>query len=463
MSIKVNTYQLQNKSAYAASIASQLREKVNEVNSIYYSLDPKVKSRQGIGSSIRSLHKRIENAQRKMYNVSSFLAKAADSYNTAEAVIRARGARIGEVASINVGSAVIGSAVSLKSGNKALKLLVSRGNAVPRTGYLKPGERIGIGSKGEAVKELQKMLNELGYRDAKGKKLVEDGDFGTKTLEALNKYKDKNIPGGNTGANRGIVGESTWKILVLELASKKATTEKEKTDKTNDKSEGTGKNIKLEMVKLKGVTTKGGFLPVNLRSDVSDSFQKAIDEVIALGGQIRSAGADRSLTDVGRPGTSTTSMHYLGRAVDLAPYQGMQDPTKDVYVVVRDGGTDKKPIWRVYCRTENKDVEQITLNASIYSKGKGYVNKKVEDRFIDMTAIFEKYGWENISARGGYESSYMSTEWWHFQNVSGLDSSDTFNSELLKRYSQEYIDKTYAGNKKYLDYVYSGGNFSAKK
>jgi hypothetical protein len=105
MSIKVNTYQLQSKSTYAASIASQLREKVDQVNNIYYSLDSKVKSRQGIGSSIRSLQNRIENAQRKMYNISRFLTTAANSYNTAEAVVAARGASIGSVSSASASAA----------------------------------------------------------------------------------------------------------------------------------------------------------------------------------------------------------------------------------------------------------------------------------------------------------------------------------------------------------------------
>ncbi|MDF2533429.1 MAG: hypothetical protein K0Q65_3010, partial [Clostridia bacterium] len=105
MSIKVNTYQLQSKSTYASSMALQLREKVDQVNNIYYSLDSKVKSRQGIGSSMRSLQNRIENAQRKMYNISRFLTTAASSYNTAEAVVAARGASLGSVASASASAA----------------------------------------------------------------------------------------------------------------------------------------------------------------------------------------------------------------------------------------------------------------------------------------------------------------------------------------------------------------------
>jgi hypothetical protein len=90
MSIKVNTTQLQSKSTYAASIASNLKEKANLVNNIYYSLDSQVKGRQGIGSSIHSLLQRIEKAQQDMYSISRYLTKAAEQYNIAESSVVAR-------------------------------------------------------------------------------------------------------------------------------------------------------------------------------------------------------------------------------------------------------------------------------------------------------------------------------------------------------------------------------------
>jgi RHS repeat-associated protein len=73
----------------------------------------------------------------------------------------------------------------------------------------------GSGSSGDNVKSLQKKLNELGYTDANGQRLDEDKDFGPSTLAALNKFKDAMLPGGNTGANRGVVGLSTWIALGL--------------------------------------------------------------------------------------------------------------------------------------------------------------------------------------------------------------------------------------------------------
>lgn len=45
------------------------------------------------------------------------------------------------------------------------------------------------GSKGEAVKTLQRLLASLGFTDSKGKKLAVDGSFGKKTLYALEKFQ----------------------------------------------------------------------------------------------------------------------------------------------------------------------------------------------------------------------------------------------------------------------------------
>ncbi len=65
------------------------------------------------------------------------------------------------------------------------------------------------GSKGEAVKTLQRLLNALGFTDATEKALVVDGSFGTATLYALKAYQN---------AKRlevdGICGAETWKNIL---------------------------------------------------------------------------------------------------------------------------------------------------------------------------------------------------------------------------------------------------------
>ena len=65
------------------------------------------------------------------------------------------------------------------------------------------------GSKGEAVKTLQRLLNALGFTDATEKALVVDGSFGAATLYALKSYQN---------AKRleidGICGAATWGALL---------------------------------------------------------------------------------------------------------------------------------------------------------------------------------------------------------------------------------------------------------
>ena len=84
MVIRVNISELESKAKYAESLYIQLKIKADEINNLYYTLDPKVKSRNGIGQSMISLQNRIEQAQQKMYNISKFLYSAAENYRNAE-------------------------------------------------------------------------------------------------------------------------------------------------------------------------------------------------------------------------------------------------------------------------------------------------------------------------------------------------------------------------------------------
>lgn len=62
----------------------------------------------------------------------------------------------------------------------------------------KPTLKLGTTRK-TATKRLQRCLNYLGYTDTKGRKLTVDGDFGTSTKQALNKFKKKyGLPTGGT-------------------------------------------------------------------------------------------------------------------------------------------------------------------------------------------------------------------------------------------------------------------------
>ncbi len=62
------------------------------------------------------------------------------------------------------------------------------------------------------VKRMQQRLNELGYLDANGNKLDEDGYFGDKTLEAVNRFKEDHQL-WNHDEYAGKVGQTTWEYL----------------------------------------------------------------------------------------------------------------------------------------------------------------------------------------------------------------------------------------------------------
>mgnify|MGYP002349214857 CR=1 FL=1 len=215
--------------------------------------------------------------------------------------------------------------------------------------------------------------------------------------------------------------------------------------------------------KVEGVTVLKNPLtfPVYVRSDVADSLTDAFNEISSLGGSVVSSGAMRALSDYGRSGTSATSLHYLGLAVDLFVYGGMQNPENDSFIVIKDGGTAAKPQWRVYCKTENTDIKVTTLKAAVWVKGLGVEEKTIEGRFIDATEILKKHGWEPISVRKEWKNSYISCEWWHFQNTKMLlEGSTTFKSELLKLYEETEVNTHFKMNRsRYLNYIWNDGYF----
>lgn len=66
-------------------------------------------------------------------------------------------------------------------------------------------ETLRRGDKGDSVKELQTSLNNLGYVDDSGNKLVVDGSFGAKTEETVISFQ------GTTGlVEDGVCGKLTW-------------------------------------------------------------------------------------------------------------------------------------------------------------------------------------------------------------------------------------------------------------
>jgi murein DD-endopeptidase MepM/ murein hydrolase activator NlpD len=65
---------------------------------------------------------------------------------------------------------------------------------------------------------IQQRLNDLGYKGENGQSIAVNGVFDSNTVHAVNTFKDANIPGGNKGENRGVVGTTTLKLLFSSAA-----------------------------------------------------------------------------------------------------------------------------------------------------------------------------------------------------------------------------------------------------
>ena len=83
------------------------------------------------------------------------------------------------------------------------------GSAGPKTLGVVEKHNLKKGSKGEFVKWLQKVLNELGFKDNNNRSLSTDGDFGDKTKQSLLRFQgDKKI------TKDGICGVNTVKKIL---------------------------------------------------------------------------------------------------------------------------------------------------------------------------------------------------------------------------------------------------------
>jgi hypothetical protein len=186
-----------------------------------------------------------------------------------------------------------------------------------------------------------------------------------------------------------------------------------------------------------------GYEHVSLRSDVAAEYRKVFDAVHTAGGLMTSSGGLRSLNATVTRNRSAVSFHYLGRALDLYIYSGMVDPSSDPYVIEREEARK----YRVHARCSKKNNPDATLPPELVVKNAVSYSNRTEGReirgnFLDLTALFEKHGFQPIKARRRFEEgdSMMGAEWWHFQHTRGLiEGVTTFGYELLKLYSEETL------------------------
>jgi len=272
-----------------------------------------------------------------------------------------------------------------------------------------------VGSKGDTVRRLQQGLGFLGYLPSEQL----DGDFGSQTENAVKAFQQDHDLYVD-----GMVGPMTMRrynqILsttpyVFEAPSETPEPTKIKQDRC------------LVTVLTDKVEGSAGYKAMVIRDDVAKAFNKLIHDVHLLGGKITTSGGKRSLNSPPGPNRKALSLHYLGLAFDLAPDTGMQDPTKDQYLMEPDPDEQH---WTVWCRsTLTSDDLKAAVGFAGVDGGQKTFKSSVTVTVFNFTQLAAKYGFECVSS-----------EWWHFEHSRDLKVGvSTFGRELLRIYTLDQI------------------------
>lgn len=295
-------------------------------------------------------------------------------------------------------------------------------------------------TRADQVETVQRWLTELGF-DPEGI----DGRFGQKTQKAVIRFQESEGLYAD-----GIVGPVTMEALeeaymrhIIELNSPGIGAGEE------------GVEDRMQFVRCDANAYRDGYDRFWLRQDAADAYNKVRKIVVdEWGGELTSSGAKRSLDAKVSPNRSATSFHYLGLALDLHVWSGMEDPQKDPYVINVDNYEERK--LEVFVRCSSEKVEPIKVN-NVLKYGRSVPQKPltVEGRFKSLTELFGKHGFKPIAARRRFfeEGAPLSAEWWHFQYEKPLSEYvSTFGRELLRIYSIERLKVTQPW--RYRDHIF---------
>jgi hypothetical protein len=172
-----------------------------------------------------------------------------------------------------------------------------------------------------------------------------------------------------------------------------------------------------------------------LREDFAVDLASIVAEVRAAGAVITSSGGLRPLDAEVSPGRSPVSLHYLGRAIDLCIWSGMQRGD-DRYVVIPDPTmAGDRPFWRVFCVLSGGMGSSRAIEARLWRPGDDCLTVARTAILFDLTERFEAGGWSRVPARPGWQEHYLSVEWWHLERRNGLEAGQsTFAGELCALY-----------------------------
>lgn len=307
---------------------------------------------------------------------------------------------------------------------------------------------------------VQEMLGFLGYMAEDGRvdgptlvNLKIDGIFGPRTESAVLGFQEYEGIFAD-----GIVGPQTMEALEnayarrqVEIASPGLLFQADGDGTLAERS--TDRQERIPLVRVDMDAYGEGYGRITMRADAAADL-KAVREVLhAHGAQLTTSGGIRSLTANVSANRSATSMHYVGRALDLFVYSGMNDVEDDPYVIRpraadplgnETRGTDR--LWTVYARCSKAGplAEERTFEDAVtYRNRKSGVT--VSGSFLNLTRLFFDHGFHAVGARPAFMrgGSWLGAEWWHFQYERGLVKGlSTFGGELLRTYVRSTVEDT---------------------
>ncbi|MEZ5352728.1 MAG: hypothetical protein R2762_08845 [Bryobacteraceae bacterium] len=171
-----------------------------------------------------------------------------------------------------------------------------------------------------------------------------------------------------------------------------------------------------------------------LREDVAGIWLRLIESVRRRGGTIDGPYGDtwRPLGFHAKNGVSPRSFHIAGRAIDLNQFLA-QPPHQRYFLAAEPLGGNT--YFRIWCRTTRQDGSQ-----GVFLRGGSFPCWRYGMAdfpnpggwYLDLTSILEREGgFERIPAQPGWETSYLRSEWWHYQYGPGKQETFLDECELV--------------------------------
>lgn len=329
---------------------------------------------------------------------------------------------------------------------------------------------------GTWVQQAQQDLIKLGYLPAKAKNKQEndDGNYGPGTAAAVKKFQ--------------FHAKRLYRLDAEKKPADVAAADVFKGEANGVVDPATAVELH-NWIEKKWINPFGRFksrklrdgLGGKLREDVADAWEKVVDAVEAKGGILMGPYGDtmRDLSAVSA-NSSPKSLHYFGRAVDiaqdLAEFNGMifehvttenaaalkypevdkinearftktaKIKGKDTkvtgrrYMITRDTrknskGTDE-PVFRLFCLCEKQDGTQGKEFKKGDKKTHDFSSGKEVDmpagHYLDLTAEIEDISeFRRIKAHDGWEKKVGASEWWHYAYVLDVQPTVLDEAELI--------------------------------